>query len=198
MGTASTAAGSRATRYLAALSRKGEPHVVQALSDPRVDRMVGDAAAAYAPADGLKRFVRRLYFVKPDALIVVDDIELDRPHQLDLVFHPENAPVAQPDNSLLCSGQHTTLRVEHLTPEAGTVTCHQITIKARADQGLPKPSAPEIDIALQGQLWRDAVAFTWSAEAAPPRVTLDRSGQTWTFHVGDKRVTLDWAEPPVK
>ena len=41
------------------------------------DYVVGDVTRAYHPALGLKKFLRHYLFIKPDILIVADDIELD-------------------------------------------------------------------------------------------------------------------------
>jgi hypothetical protein len=61
------------------LRPKARPRIISAVSTPQLDEIVGDATEAY-PADmGLKRFIRRIAFIKPNVLIVADDIELSRP-----------------------------------------------------------------------------------------------------------------------
>ena len=52
------------------------PEVVKAVSTAEYDYVVAEVARAYHPALGLKRFTRHLVFVKPDILVVADDIEL--------------------------------------------------------------------------------------------------------------------------
>ncbi|MFH1069420.1 MAG: DUF4962 domain-containing protein [Candidatus Glassbacteria bacterium] len=53
------------------------PQVLRADSNPRYDYAVGDVARAYHPALGLKRYLRHLLFVKPDILLVADQISLE-------------------------------------------------------------------------------------------------------------------------
>ena len=52
------------------------PQVVHAETNPRYDYVVGDITRAYHPALGLARLVRHLLFVKPDVLLVADEVTL--------------------------------------------------------------------------------------------------------------------------
>jgi hypothetical protein len=52
------------------------PEVVHAETGDRYDYVVGDVTRAYHPALGLRRFVRHLLFVKPDVLVVADEVAL--------------------------------------------------------------------------------------------------------------------------
>jgi hypothetical protein len=59
-----------------ALYFKHFPHITYTESTPRYDYVVGDVTRAYHPALGLQRFVRHLLFVKPDILLVTDEVAL--------------------------------------------------------------------------------------------------------------------------
>jgi acetyl esterase/lipase len=52
------------------------PKIVHAVTTDRYDYVVGDVTRAYHPALGLTRFVRHLLFVKPDVLLVADEMAL--------------------------------------------------------------------------------------------------------------------------
>lgn len=52
------------------------PEIVHAETNDRYDYVVGDVTRAYHPALGLRRFVRHLLFVKPDVLVVADEVAL--------------------------------------------------------------------------------------------------------------------------
>jgi Domain of unknown function (DUF4962)/Heparinase II/III-like protein len=52
------------------------PQIVHSVTTPRYDYVVGDVTRAYHPALGLTRFVRHLLFMKPDVLLVADEIGL--------------------------------------------------------------------------------------------------------------------------
>lgn len=64
------------------------PEIVHAETNPRYDYVVGDVTRAYHPALGLARFVRHLLFVKPDVLVVADEVAL-RPEGIVHDFPPE-------------------------------------------------------------------------------------------------------------
>jgi hypothetical protein len=52
------------------------PEIVHAETTPAYDYVVGDVTRAYHPALGLTRHLRHLVFVKPDVLLVADEIAL--------------------------------------------------------------------------------------------------------------------------
>ncbi|MFC1613661.1 DUF4962 domain-containing protein [Gemmatimonadota bacterium] len=52
------------------------PEIVKEVSTAGYDYVVGEVARAYHPALGLKNFTRHLVFVKPDILVMADEIEL--------------------------------------------------------------------------------------------------------------------------
>jgi len=52
------------------------PEIVHAETTDRYDYVVGDVTRAYHPALGLQRFTRHLLFVKPDVLLVADEVAL--------------------------------------------------------------------------------------------------------------------------
>lgn len=53
------------------------PEIVQTQSQTTYDYVVADVARAYHPALGLRRFRRHLLFVKPNVLLIADEISLD-------------------------------------------------------------------------------------------------------------------------
>jgi hypothetical protein len=52
------------------------PEIVHAETNGAFDYVVGDVTRAYHPALGLRRFVRHLLFLKPDVLVVADEVAL--------------------------------------------------------------------------------------------------------------------------
>lgn len=105
---------------------KVHPRVVAAVSSESLDEIAGDATAMYPPASGLKRFVRRLYFLKPDVLIVLDDIEVDAPRRLELRFHPEYPCEKGKDGSFLARGPKALLRIELFAQDAVEATAGEV------------------------------------------------------------------------
>ena len=170
------------------IRRRLDPRILRATSTAALDEIHADAAPAYPPEFGLRRFLRRAYFLKPDVCIVVDDIELDQARALDLRFHPEFPGSRRDDGAILCPGQRATLRIDPLTPEDVAITAGNLPGKDR--EGRPLATFA-VRLAATRSRWRNAVAFSWApAGREPVRVTLERGSQGWVFHAGDRSVTL--------
>jgi hypothetical protein len=174
-----------------ALKLKARPRVVSATSTPQLDEIVGDATEAY-PADlGLKRFVRRIAFVKPSVLIVADDIELSQPRAMELLFHTENKPSAEADSAtrFTAEGKQSKLRLELLTAD-GVTAVAGVTKMGGGHGG--SAEMPVIRLQKSGAQWQNVVALSWSDKSAsPPRVQMRREAGRQTFAVDGKDV-LTW------
>ena len=175
-------------RGLESVKKKLHPRVLKAVSSADVDEIAGDATAIYPAASGLRRFVRRLIFMKPDVLIVVDDIETDQPRKLELRFHPEYAFERQEDGTLLARGKKATLRMEALTPEGVEISNGPTVLKEREGKD---SSIEAACLRTTRSKWSNAVAFSWSAAGVNPvRVRMERDGDRRVFHAGARRVQI--------
>jgi hypothetical protein len=175
------------------LALKACPRVIRAASTARMDHVVGDAREAYPARSGLTRYVRHLLFLKPDVLIVADDVATDGPRALELRFHPEERASAGPDGSYLARGRSALLRIEPLTTEGVEVLAGDTPARARGETG-GTDTMFAIRLLRKDSAWRNAVALSWSSAAAEPvRVTLRREGDRWTFVAGERSATVDWA-----
>lgn len=174
-----------------ALAVKAEPRILRADSTPALDHIVGDATEAYPRASGLKRFVRHLLFLKPDVLIVADDITLDAPRPLELRFHPENQTRRGTAGVFTAVGTNAALRLEALTRHGVEIATGE---DATAEpHGKTVPGLFSIRLRTNARFWQNAVALSWSAaKARPAAVHLRQQGDLWTFLCADRTVTLDW------
>lgn len=172
------------------------PKVLRAGSTPSLDYIVGDATSTYPAASGLKRYVRRLLFLKPDVLIVVDDIATDTPRDLELRFHPEQKTAQQEGTAFVVTGGRSALRLEALTPDGVTVSSGS---DATAGQlGRPGAGIFSIKYGTRSAAWRNAVALSWAPTGQEPaKVTLERRGDgQWVFRAGDRTALLNWEDLP--
>ncbi len=172
------------------LMAKSRPRVTHASSDARLDHIAGDVTAAYPLRAGLERFVRHLLFVKPDVLIVVDDIAVNRAADLELRLHTESSDGKEDNTGYLVTGRQATLRVDLLTPEH--VKMDAANLLARGSHGRGA-NLFTIRFAMHDSRWQNAVALSWAPVGAEvKRVSLAQGEQTWTFSVGGKKLVLDW------
>lgn len=171
------------------LNTRARPRILTAISRPQYDHIAGDATPAYPGNLGLTRFVRHLIFVKPDVLLVLDDIRCASPKQMELRFHPAGAGGAVNGNRTAIVGDRAALQIDLLTPAS---------VSTRMDRGPAKNNqAQNAPIILRytrnGQEWRNAVALSWTDIQRPSRiVTLQTTGNTWRFVVDGKPLTFNW------
>ena len=95
----------------ACLARKSRPRILRAVSTPALDHLAGDATDAYPPDAGLRRFVRHLVWLKPDVLLVLDDVAAEGEADLELRFHPEQQKAERRGNAFLTRGKKAVLRL---------------------------------------------------------------------------------------
>jgi len=179
-------------RGSAPLAVKARPRILMASSTPELDHLAGDATEAYPRDSGLRRFVRHLLFLKPDVLIVADEIEAEEPHNFELRFHPEYPASQDDDGAHLSRGKKAALRLEPLTVEEVQVTAAEMPAKDRDGK---QTSLFTVRLEARKARWRNAVALSWSlVEDTPVRVILERDGDRWLFKAGSRSVVLDWGQ----
>ncbi len=168
------------------------PRVLLARSTPALDHIVGDAAEAYPQELGLKRFVRHLLFLKPNVLIVADEIALAKAEELELRFFPEEQEGEREGSVVLVRGKQATLRLELLTPQGVTLAAEKVPTAGRhGGEGEPLFC---MRLRRRAEQWRNAVALSWApAGKQPPRVALRAAGEQWIFSAAGRTVALDWA-----
>ncbi|HVF09415.1 MAG TPA: DUF4962 domain-containing protein, partial [Abditibacteriaceae bacterium] len=173
------------------LGVKARPRVLRAAAGAELDHITGDATEAYPRELGLKRYRRHLLFLKPDVLIIVDDIALDQPRALELRFHPESTQAERDGAAFLARGKQAVLRMEPLTVEGVNVTVGDVAEQSRG--GKKERSMFALRCSTQRAQWRNAVALSWSKVGGEPvKVTLQKSDDRWTFAVGKRAVVFDW------
>jgi len=87
--------------------------LVEFNSDPHVDIAVGDATAAYAGK--LDRYVRTLAYVKPDLLLIYDQVASSEPRYLEFLFH-HDGEVSGDENITTITRGNVTLTLMRVLP----------------------------------------------------------------------------------
>jgi hypothetical protein len=174
----------------ACLAAKASPRVTLAESSPTLDQIAGDVTQAYPKDSGLTRFTRHLLFIKPDALLALDDVECDADRDLELRFHPE-ASAAQPaGNAFLMDGAKSRLRVEPLTIDGVAASAEKVGGEERSGGEFAMFT---VRLQRRAARWRQATALTWCAAGQEPAtVRLDSFGDECRFTVGNRMVRFDW------
>jgi hypothetical protein len=174
------------------LGRKEQPKIVKAASQPGMDYLIGDATAAYPAQSGVKRFRRHLLFVKPNVLLVLDDIAMDQARPLELRFHPEVQKSMAEGNGFVSKGEKASLRIEPLTLEGVKATAEMVDGESREAKPLPMYT---VRLQANKASWRNATALTWcGAGEEPAEVTLRQNGDEWTFVGKGWQVSFVWGK----
>ena len=123
---------------------------------------------------GVKRFVRKLVWIKEAGVaIVCDDVELASPGRIELRFFPERKPVQSSDAV-----------VEATTPHNSVGT--QFVEERSSSSG---ENRPLVTVAADASSLKQVTAVSWAAlPAAAPVVTYDE--QAGTVTVNGKTYTL--------
>ncbi|MFC1712378.1 DUF4962 domain-containing protein [Candidatus Poribacteria bacterium] len=178
------------------LRLKARPRVIRAVSSAELDHIAGDATEAYPRDIGLRSYTRHLIFLKPDVLIVVDDIELDEAKELELRFHPEQGAAQKDGKTFLVKGENTLMRVDPLTGANVNISAEDIAGEGR--HGEADWSMFTIRMNTQSSHWRNAVALSWTTKDSPVDVNLKETQNIWTFSAGHRTVEFDWATGTAK
>ena len=169
------------------------PRVLRTEFQAEWDWIVGDATEAYRPECGVKQYIRQLIFLKPDILIVADEVELAAPGKLELLFHAERPCILQPDGSCLSRGESAALRAELLAPEGARLEPGTMPVRARHPDGRTDRVSPVLRFTAEAATLQTVVAFSCSAASAEPvRVTLRREGALRVFSFGNRSFSFDF------
>jgi Heparinase II/III-like protein len=79
-----------------------------------LDWITGDAAAAYG--DKLKKYLRHVIFVKPDVVVLVDDVEAAQPSTFQWMLHAQT-PFTIDGQQLRLDRDKAGVQVEYIAPE---------------------------------------------------------------------------------
>ncbi len=179
------------------LAVKARPRILRAESSPEVDHMAGDAAQAYPAELGLKRFCRHVVFLKPDAIIVADEIVVDRPRDLELRFHPEQRTVQRDGDAFLFAGRSALLRIEPLT--RGSARIEAVDLPAEGRHGERGQSMFTVRLRCRAANWRNVVALSWAERGRTPRnFDLETQNDVAIVRSGNRTVSLNWTSGDVR
>lgn len=166
--------------------KKAEPYIVRTYSSVIYDLIQSDLAQAYRAELGLTKFKRTIIFVKPDILIVIDDVALTAAHRLDLLFHTQS-PVAEEGGVFVARGQRSILRIEDFPKgEAESYAGNALYSNMRL-------TMPTVRLRKTSDRWRNAMAFSWSVMGTQPQIVRMRVlDKKWIFNSRGRTIIFDW------
>jgi hypothetical protein len=176
-------------------AKKAEPSIIDVFSSSDYDVIQSDLRAAYKPDLGLLKFKRTLIFIKPNLLIVIDDIALKETHNLELLFHTQN-PVEAKEGPLegyfIAQGKNSKLRIDYF-PKTDAEGRAGVELYSNG-----KLAMPTVRLHRTSDKWRNVTTFSWlNARLQPQRLRISEAGDKWIFETPLKTITFDWTTASV-
>lgn len=167
----------------------------------QLDYVVGNATACYPTSTGLTKFRRHLLFLKPDVLVVVDDIALSAPKPLELRFFPKQQTITQQGNIFKTQGPKAKLDFTVLQIPAQVQSSTKTVPVTLNTGGTSNRTAYSLATTSDLASMSSAVAFSWSPNANSPRAVTfvaDADGSAWKFKAGNQTIVLNRGDDSVR
>jgi hypothetical protein len=121
--------------YMAFESREPVPTILRAETHPDFDYVIGDAGNIYVDEAGLGHFRRHLLFLKPDIVVILDDVAGRKPSRFDwlLLAHDQAAQTGPRDFEFARDGVRLWIRA--LRPAGLTSQIETQPLRASATNG---------------------------------------------------------------
>ena len=173
---------------------KARPEILKAEHTDDFDYIIGEGSAAY-PADmGLLKFERHMIYLKPDILLVYDDIKTDEPRNLEIRFFPENENAVASNGGFLSAGSSARLRGEALTEP---MVMEPVSYFGRYSQ-LNDRQAYRV-IKNNADTFTSITAFSWSdLSSVPKKITAVKSMDDYIIDAAGQKYIINFSEGSVK
>ncbi len=178
-------------------SEKRIPAMLKVESNADFDIMVGDATKSYA---ALSKYERTLIYIKPNVVLVLDNIQSATNHNYELLFHTEQTgnSVTKINNLYKVRGAFTDLVIHPLTTVGVLVDTVTKAVKTRNQAAIAYRTCV-LGLKNTTNNWMNAIAFSWNDKnLATTDVSLvSKNGNVWLFQVGNKYFSYDWLNKSV-
>jgi hypothetical protein len=114
----------------AVLAAGASSAMVKAEHTPECDYMVGDAMNIYPPEAGLRKFHRHFLFVRPDIVLVADDLEADPPAVFEWLLQAESTVEEKGSGAFLVSNGDVRMDVRFVLPSKMRAKIEGRTLRA--------------------------------------------------------------------
>jgi hypothetical protein len=187
--------------YMAFQNRVPAPRILRAETHPKFDYVIGDAGNVYVDEAGVGHFRRHLLFLKPDIVVVLDDIATTRPSRIEWLLQARDAARETEPGRFEIAASGTRLWVRPILPAWIEAKIHTREIRAASTAG----RLTTLNIAAQTEARATFLVVHCAlpdATAAPPvvdfkdgQIGIRHLGMTWRVQVDDPATTSDPARP---
>ncbi len=114
----------------AVMEARASSAILKAEHTPTCDYVVGDAKNIYPAASGLAKFHRHFVYLRPDLIVVADDLEADRQVSWEWLLHTEVGFEKRGDRQFTAINGDVAMDIEFLLPARLEVGAEGRTLKA--------------------------------------------------------------------
>lgn len=172
---------------------KLEPEILSVESNSSFDYIVGDATDNYP---SLNKFRRTLIFLKPDVLLVCDDIEAKSEQDLELLFHMEDdgENVSVTSDGYLYRGTDASMKISSFTSADTSSEVQDILARNSTEVSSRRFLVRYKNKATQ---WKHITAIVFgNSNEELPSVTMSGTLDNPVFNVNGKDFYFNWDEMP--
>ncbi len=96
---------------------RAKSSIIKAQSNNTFDYIIGDAENIYKPETGLKKFLRHFIYLKPDFIIVLDELRAEQPAQFEWLLHTDGNIHSIANNKFLITIDDIVMDIDFLIPQ---------------------------------------------------------------------------------
>lgn len=164
-----------------------QPAIAAVETHGHYDYWVGDGAAAYPAPARLLRFTRHVVFLKPDLLVVIDELAAAASSEFTLLWHPGIKLAETGPSSYAGQEGDTCFAVQFVLPATAMLSANRRSFEVG---GKGTVTMDEIAVRVVADSADCAAVFSWARHGSRPAPsTVTSAGDIWTIHRGP--LTLD-------
>lgn len=177
--------------YMAFQNREPAPRILRAETHPDFDYVIGDAGNVYVNEAGLGHFRRHLLFLKPDTLVVLDDVGLRTAGRVDWRLHAYEAISRAAPGEFEMRREGVRLAVRALRPANQEAQIETRPLRASETSGTVVTLNLAAHVARRGQFLVVLSVLPEGTAVAPEiqftngRLSVARPGGSWSIGVLD-------------
>ena len=187
--------------YMAFQNREPAPAILRAETNDRYDYLIGDAGNIYVEEAGAEHFRRHLLFLKPNTLVILDDLKGKKPSRFQWLLQAYDQPKQTGAGEFEIVRDGVRLWVRPLMPQGYKSRISSHELKGTATNG----NIATLDLSIDSQeqsTFLVVMSALPDAKAATPKVEFNKgllkishAGKTWDVAVKSPAEGADPASP---